>query len=128
MRIGNLAFVAALSATHLAGCILDWSVPNGAGGAGGTTSSSDTTQHIDCPNEKECTCPAGQSCSMTCDGKNCNIVCMDDATCTITCTGAACYIDCRKDALCNTSCSGASCTTKCDPSAICFCDPTLDCN
>lgn len=106
-----------------AGCSLDWTVPSGSGGAGGGQ-----LHEITCKTNETCTCPAGDTCAMSCEGTACPIVCEANALCTITCSGASCEIDCKSGSTCTADCEGASCTLTCDPSALCTCSPDAVCN
>lgn len=115
---GLCGAVVAVVGLSVAGCALDWSVPSGTGGAGGTTGALAVTCHTG-----TCECPVGGECAMTCFDQACTIVCGEGATCDIQCTKGACTLDCKAGAICTASCAeAASCVDGCGVAASCSCD------
>ncbi len=109
--------------TLLPACVLDWTVPEGAGGGGETSSSPSSTTSSSssggsCPSSVLCgvlddcspyVCDAA-CCQVTCQGGSCAVQCGDASECYVACAGSNCEVDCGTAAICKLGCAGGNCT------------------
>ena len=64
-------------------------------------------------------CPAGKTCTATCETGDCKLVCEAGSTCTSDCSGGRCVNACAAGATCTFHCMGGHCTTECPDGANC---------
>ncbi|MEZ4310675.1 MAG: hypothetical protein R3F14_21740 [Polyangiaceae bacterium] len=111
-----------------AGCVLDWTVPQGDGGGGtGGIFLKDVTCKLGDP----CVCPEADACNMDCSSKDCDVTCGAGSFCALSCNTASCNLSCEPGSACDVDCASgsciveckeeASCTVMCPASAVCSC-------
>lgn len=65
------------------------------------------------------TCRAGQVCSWTCPGGDCQMTCEPGAACDFGCGGGDCTMRCKPGATCNLGCGGGDCLFACAVGSVC---------
>ena len=66
-----------------------------------------------------CSCPAGDTCALDCEGTSCRQECEIGSDCALTCKDGSCHQNFSSSAKGTASCAGGGCQQSCDPSATC---------
>lgn len=74
----------------------------------------------DCAPGETCECNNTGSCTIDCDGGNCDFVCNTQGSCTFNCPDGDCESTCNGSGSCTTNCPGDSCSATCNGSGTCI--------
>lgn len=66
-----------------------------------------------------CSCPAGDTCALDCEGPSCRQECEIGSDCALTCKDGSCYQNFSASAKGTATCVGGGCQQSCAPTATC---------